>query len=87
MKKLSHREIQMAGLDILLEFDSLKSLEIISISELQLPLHRTEPSASLLFPKGDEPSRAVGKAQLYPNHPAVFASYTSCTVISHPSAF
>lgn len=55
---------------------SLKSREIISISEMGLPSRHTEPSASLLFPKGDEPFPAVGKAQLYPNHPAVSASYT-----------
>ena len=57
-------------------FKNLKSREIISISGLRLPLHHTEPSASLLFPKGDEPFPAVGKAQLYPNYPAVSASYT-----------
>lgn len=66
---------------------NLKSREIISISEMGLPSRHTEPSASLLFPKGDEPFPAVGKAQLYPNHPAVSASYTSCTVLSRPSAF
>lgn len=65
----------------------LKSREIISISEMGLPSRHTEPSASLLFPKGDEPFPAVGKAQLYPNHPAMSASYTSCTTLSHPSAF
>lgn len=66
---------------------NLKSREIISISEMGLPSRHTEPSASLLFPKGDEPSLAVGKAQLCPNHPAMSASYTSCTVLSRPSAF
>ena len=66
---------------------NLKSREIISISEMGLPSRHTEPSASLLFPKGDEPFPAVGKAQLCTNHPAMSASYTSCTVLSHPSAF
>lgn len=54
----------------------LKSREIISISGLRLPLHHTEPSASLLSLKDDGLCLAVGKAQLYPSHPAVFASYT-----------
>lgn len=65
----------------------LKSREIISISGLRLPLHHTEPSASLLSLKNDGLCLAVGKAQLYPNHPAVSASYTSGTVLSRPSAF
>jgi len=55
--------------------------------ELGRPLRHIELSASLLSPKGDGPSRAAGKAQLYPNHPATSASYTSYTVLSRPSAF
>ena len=39
-------------------------------------MHHTEPSASLLSLKDDGLCLAVGKAQLYPNHPAVSASYT-----------
>jgi hypothetical protein len=39
-------------------------------------LHHTEPSASLLSLKDDGLCLAFGKAQLYPNHPAVSASYT-----------
>ena len=65
----------------------LKSREIISISEMGLPLRHIELSASSLSLKGDGPSPAAGKAQLYPSHPAVSASCTSCTGPSHPSAF
>ena len=66
---------------------NLKSREIISISEMGLPLRHIELSASSLSLKGDGPSPAAGKAQLYPSHPAVSASCTSCTGPSHPSAF
>lgn len=57
------------------------------MSGLGHPLRHIELSASLLSPKGDGSSPAAGKAQLYPSHPAVFASYTSCTILSHPSIF
>lgn len=57
------------------------------MSGLGHPLRHIELSASLLSPKGDGSSPAAGKAQLYPSHPAVSASCTSCTGPSYPSAF
>lgn len=62
-------------------FNNLKSREIISISGLRLPLHHTEPSASLLSLKDDGLCPAAGKAQLYPNYLAVSASYAFSNAI------